>query len=293
MPTIGNRRRRMFNMNEEEAAKADKYGRELVVKTAVGAVLQPIANIKILIQLGYEPFPLTTGKKFGIGRDAYFLPNFLSYGRNLLNKRGWAPLYNGVDAGIISNLFGGTATFATTMYLDRYFADFGGKALNLEKEERELSDHESFQRVVRAAVRQTMAKTVGVIVARPFTVIMVRKVAQLIGGETKYADVLSSIYLVGHEEGPRGFFAYAFVLLGLVPQLIAEFITIWGVHTFIYAVERGMLRAQGPEHIEEADKEELMTSTKKVLHLVAPFIVNTFAYPYTLVSTIMACTGSG
>ncbi|VDK34685.1 unnamed protein product [Anisakis simplex] len=57
--------------------------------------------------------------------------------------------------------------------------------------------------------------------------------------------------------------------------------------------KRLFIKDFGPEHIEEADKEELMTSTKKVLHLVAPFIVNTFAYPYTLVSTIMACTGSG
>lgn len=29
-----------------------------------------------------------------------------------------------------------------------------------------------------------------------------------------------------------------------MPQIIAEFITVWGVHSLVYAVERGILRAQ-------------------------------------------------
>ncbi|KHN81065.1 Mitochondrial carrier -like protein 2 [Toxocara canis] len=289
MATTGHARRRRHccGMNDEEAAKADKYGRELIVKTGVSAVLYPLANIKTLFQLGYEPFPLSTGKMFGIGREAYFLPNGFSYGRNMLKKHGWSGLYNGVDAAIVATLVGGSVSFATSMYLDRYFPDIGGKPVNLEKEERELSEEESVRRLVRSAIRETAARTVGVIVARPFTVIMVRKVAQLIGGEMKYGDVISSLYVIGREEGPKGYFS------GLVPQLIAEFITIWGVHSLIYVIERGMLHIQGPDHVEDAEKEELMTSTKKVLHLVAPFIVNTFSYPYTVVSTVMAVTGSG
>uniref|UniRef100_A0A0M3IIE8 Mitochondrial carrier n=1 Tax=Ascaris lumbricoides TaxID=6252 RepID=A0A0M3IIE8_ASCLU len=248
---------------------------------------------------------------FGIGREAYFLPNGLSYGRSILKKHGWSMLYNGVDAAIVATLLGGSVSFATSMYLDRYFPEIGGKPVNLEKEERELTDEESARRLLRSAIRETAARTVGVIVARPFTVIMVRKVAQLIGGETKYGDVISSFYLIGREEGPMGFFS------GLVPQIIAEFITVWGVHSLVYAVERGILRAQvnffvvihgretsshlciyaisfkGPQQVEDADREEFLTSTKKVLHLVAPFIVNTFSYPYTVVSTVMAVSGSG
>uniref|UniRef100_A0A915BAM2 Alanine--tRNA ligase n=1 Tax=Parascaris univalens TaxID=6257 RepID=A0A915BAM2_PARUN len=289
MATIGHTRgrRHCCGMNDEEAAKAEKYAQELVIKTSVSAVLYPLANIKTLFQLGYEPFPLTTGKMFGIGREAYFLPNGLSYGRSILKKHGWSMLYNGVDAAIVATLLGGSVSFATSMYLDRYFPEIGGKPMNLEKEERELTDEESARRLLRSAIRETAARTMGVIIARPFTVIMVRKVAQLIGGETKYGDVISSFYLIGREEGPVGFFS------GLVPQIIAEFITIWGVHSLVYAVERGILRAQEPQQVEDADREEFLTSTKKVLHLVAPFIVNTFSYPYSVVSTVMAVSGSG
>lgn len=41
--------------------------------------------------------------------------------------------------------------------------------MNLEKEERELTDEESARRLLRSAIRETAARTVGVIVARPFT----------------------------------------------------------------------------------------------------------------------------
>lgn len=40
-----------------------------------------------------------------------------------------------------------------------------------------------------------------------FLVIMVRKVAQVVGGENKYTDVFSSVLLVGREEGPKGLFS--------------------------------------------------------------------------------------
>lgn len=46
-----------------------------------------------------------------------------------------------------------------------------------------------------------------------FLVIMVRQIAQLIGGETKYGNVFSSIFVIGAEEGPAGFFSLVFMVL--------------------------------------------------------------------------------
>lgn len=42
---------------------------------------------------------------------------------------------------------------------------------------------------------------------------MVRQIAQLIGGETKYGNVFSSIFVIGAEEGPAGFFSLVFMVL--------------------------------------------------------------------------------
>lgn len=63
-------------------------------------------------------------------------------------------------------------------------------------------------------------------------VVMVREIAQIVGGETKYPNVLRAILRIGDEEGPRGFFA------GLVPHLLADYLVIWLVAGLKYAAER-------------------------------------------------------
>ncbi|VDK38915.1 unnamed protein product [Gongylonema pulchrum] len=160
--------------------------------------------------------------------------------------------------------------------MDRHYAEIGGKPINLDKEETELSDEESARRVFRAAVRESFVRTIAVIAS----LVMVRQIAQIVGNELKYGDVLSSLRLVGIEEGPPGLFS------GLIPQLIAEYISIWGIHLVLYGIER-FARTQNKE------EENVVASSRKVLHLLAPVFVNSFAYPFQVVSTVMAVTGSG
>lgn len=57
---------------------------------------------------------------------------------------------------------------------------------------------------------------------------MVREIAQLVGGETKYSSIFKCITCIGNEEGISGFFA------GLIPNLIADYITIWGISVIRY-----------------------------------------------------------
>jgi hypothetical protein len=52
---------------------------------------------------------------------------------------------------------------------------------------------------------------------------MVREIAQHIGGESKYANVLFGLLRVGDEEGLPGLFS------GIVPMLIASLIRTWGI----------------------------------------------------------------
>ncbi|VDO62422.1 unnamed protein product [Onchocerca flexuosa] len=174
------------------------------------------------------------------------------------------------------------------IYIDRHYPEIGGKPINLDKEESEMSDAESFRRVLRFAIRESISRTIAVMVSRPFTVVMIRQIAQIVGGELKYHNVLSSLRLVGIEEGPKGLFS------GLIPQLIAEYLSIWGVHMLLYGIERVTLRAQ-QDAIRSNNKEEenFIVSTRKMLHLVAPIFVNSFTYPFQVVSTVMAVTGSG
>ena len=58
----------------------EQFGKGLAMKVAASSLFYPLAHIKALMQLGYEPFPLALGKKFGLGREVYFLPNAITYG---------------------------------------------------------------------------------------------------------------------------------------------------------------------------------------------------------------------
>jgi len=246
------------------------------------------------MQLGYEPFPLTTGKVFIFaGREAYFLPNVFKYLGNIYKSCGLRTIFIGVDAFVVANVTGSTAGFMGKLYIDRYYPNLGGIPEFVGKEESQLTDHQSFRMHLRMAVRDSLTHGIGLVVSRPFTVIMVREIAQLIGGENKYTTGFSSLFAIGYEEGPKGFFA------GLVSSLIAEGIIIWGGFAVRYALERALQRAE----LEEAttakkndDKNEKHGSIKEartLMNFVVPYFVNSFAYPFQVVSTVMALTGSG
>lgn len=61
---------------------------------------------------------------------------------------------------------------------------------------------------------------------------MVREIAQYIGNEDKYHNVLSSFITINLEEGYQGFFR------GFVPQLISNYMMIWASSTICFAIMR-------------------------------------------------------
>jgi carrier protein len=275
----------VFTQVEEERVR--DYFTKLVAKTATGIALHPLTVAKTLMQIGHEPYPLTTGKVFVfLGREAYFLPNALQYLKNLYNEAGLTTLFTGLDAGILSSLTGGATAFALELYLDRYFPDVGGAYQEVKKEEDELTDHESFRLKLRQAVRATIYTSAGLIISRPLTVVMIREIAQLVGREVKYNSVISALYSIGYEEGPRGFFS------GLVPALIAQGITIWGTFALTYVLERGLLRATR-DNPDPENARKTYTDTRKVLNVILPIFVNSFSYPFSVISTVMSLNGSG
>jgi len=274
-------------LTQDEEERVREYFVKLAAKSFMSAVTHPLTFAKTLFQLGYEPYPLTTGKVFVVfGREAYFLPNAFQYISSIYKEAGLKALFAGLDAAILSNAVGGITSFATELYLDRYFPDIGGAIKEQsKKEEEEISDHESFRLKLRQAIRTSIACTIGLIVSRPFTVMMVREIAQLVGRETKYASFMGALYCIGNEEGPRGFFS------GLVPSILAQGVTIWGTFALTYVMERGLVRAHPDNEDENARKA--IKDSRKVLSVIIPFFVNSFSYPFQVVSTIMSLNGSG
>jgi len=277
-----------LGLTAEEQARVDAELKSLGAKTIASTLIYPVTNIKVLFQLGYEPYPLSKGKAFVFfGREGNFLPNIWEYAKSFYRDHGLASLYRGVDAQFCQLVISGAVGLSTTVYIDRYYPELGGKPVNLEKKEKDMTDAESFRVYLRTSIRETVAQTVATIAARPFQVIMVRKIAQAIGNETKYRNILSSLFLIGEEEGPAGLFS------GLIPQLISQYILIWSSNALFFSLERALLRTDLDNHNGDERSKEVADNTRKTLRFLVPIISSTLSYPYTLVSTLMSVTGSG
>ncbi|PAV67031.1 hypothetical protein WR25_18378 [Diploscapter pachys] len=316
----------------------EKFVKSLALKSVAAGVTHPLTAARTLIQLGHEPFPLSTGRVFiCAGRNAYFLPNVFSYTENLTQAlprseciysliqpitlavhqlakdRGVKVLFTGIDSALVGLAVQGIAAHKATQFIDTHYPTIGGPKENEDVEEEDLTDHDSFRRALRHAMRDTVIRCVAVTAARPFTVVMIRQIAQLIGNETKYTSVFPSLRLIGLQEGPGGLFS------GLVPQIVGETIVIFGVHFGIWAMERAILRSGVVENVKnekgkkasQPNQEHMGTRFRRThlehsimnrdelkdlrtfVHAAIPFVLNSFGHPYSVVSAVMGVVGSG
>jgi len=270
-----------LHKDEDEVAQA----KAIAVKAGIGLVTYPLTFSKTLFQLGFEPYPLSTGKVFVFaGREAYFLPNAFKYVRNVYNDFGLAALYRGAEAGLVGTVAGGFAAYYSEKYLDAHYPEIGGSKLNDDKKDDELSNYESFRVHLRHAIRRSISSSIGITVTHPFTVLMVREIAQHIGGEYKYPNVFLGLLRVGDEEGLPGFFS------GIVPILIANLIRTWGIAGLGYAASRLLIKAE--KDSTDEDGKEAVRNLRKYTPYLIPFTVNAFSYPFEVCATVFAVVGS-
>ncbi|CAI4232522.1 unnamed protein product [Auanema sp. JU1783] len=275
---------RFLGLDREDADFAKKTVGNLVLN----AVTWPLQCVKTLIQLGHEPFPLSTGRVFVCaGRNAYFLPNAFSYGRQLATQQGFTILYTGLDAASVALITNKLTTRCMIKYIDKNYPEIGGiEEVPQDAEEKDLTDHQSFKRQLRNAIRESVVVVAATVVSRPFTVIAIRQIGQLIGKEVKYGSVFSSLKIIGNEEGPAGLFS------GLVPQIVGNLVIVWGVHALGHIADRALVHAGVYEEEDEQSKKNAK-DLGAFLNIAVPYIVNSWSYPYTVVSTVMAVAGSG
>lgn len=258
----------------------------------VGAVFHPLYYSKVLIQLGYEPLPLQRSKSYIIfGSDAYFLPNVFKYIRHIKQQDGLTGLYTGVGASLCNNFLGLGVSITVLDYLNEKFPD---EILSDEKLKSETSG-QAYSRFVKKLSKETASKAIGIIAARPLQVIVIRRMAQFVGGETLYLSTIGSLSTIYQEEGFRGLFS------GLVPQLVGEMMILWVTSSLIFAFDRyWRIYYNEPLRIEDdIDDDESIVSVvkpsktwKQLAHFAIPYVVNGIFYPFQLVSTTMAVNGT-
>lgn len=142
----------------------------LALKGIVGTASYPLMCCKTLIQLGHEPFPLSTGKTFIVGgRNAYFLPNLFSYAYQMKKKYGLGVLFTGLDSAIVKLIVEASATHYVSKHIDQHYPEIGGAPENMDAEEKDIDDHSSFKRKLRLFIRDAFVRTIVITVSRPFT----------------------------------------------------------------------------------------------------------------------------
>jgi len=268
-------------------AKRTKHIKNTIFGIGIGSLFQPLQVSKVLIQLGYEPWPLEKGRAWGVfGAEKRFLPNTFVYAKRIYSEYGFSMVYRGVSASICGNFIGALASVYTEEHLAKYY---GMDEPLVVPKEHEYVDSKKF---IRRLARGSLSKTAGIIVARPFQVVMLRMIAQQIGGETIYRGVFGSLKQIYNEEGLPGLFS------GLVPQIAGELCIYWTVSSISYLLDYLWKTYVEKEDRNEIDDEERVETNppktfKSVIQFAVPFVANSIFYPLQLVSTMMAVNGSG
>ncbi|KAI1732789.1 mitochondrial carrier like protein 2 [Ditylenchus destructor] len=275
MSVSGDSVRSLDDLKKGEREQIRDFINSLGFRTVISVVFHPITCATTLMKLGHEPYPAVRGRSFYyFGRETTYLPNVFSYIRNIIRDHGWKSIYSGLDAHLAAFTISSSSFFFVMMYMNRYCQHVGGEPVNLNKDESQLTLHESVRLRTRRAIRETIATLIATAVSRPFTVIMVRQIHSIIGNTTKYEDIFSSIAFIYNHQGMDGFF------VGLTPDCIASFAGILGTAILRFLAERFI------ESNFNCDED--YASARCGFCYLIPSIVNSITYPLTVVSTVMA-----
>lgn len=120
-------------------------------------------------------------------------------------------------------------------------------------------------------MRHSLSRSAALVASQPFHVIAVRMMAQFVGRETKYTGLVASAREIYDESGLSGFFR------GLTPRLSGEMLCILLASSVGYVVNTYAVRDRRSHGFVSA---------------VASFVASTLTYPFHVVSTCMAVSGS-
>ncbi|KAH3738430.1 mitochondrial carrier homolog 2-like [Dreissena polymorpha] len=235
----------------------------VAINSVITAVFHPIGYSKVLIQLGHEPIsPIKCKTWFGLGKEGLCYPNILSYTNHIWKTEGLFGMY----VGFLPRLIGGQIG---NFFQNRVMMELQEDKKSHDKEDEEPEDWKKVL-VVRTA-KESVSKCVGVVFSQPFHVLMIRQMAQYVGGETQYNGLFTGMVEIYHQDGIKGLFS------GLIPRLIGELIQIWLGNIIVEVINKYLV-----------DNKDYASYTNGVVGL----IVAPFSYPFTLVANIMTIAGT-
>lgn len=231
--------------------------------TAIQQALgHPLAYVRVLMQMGYEPLPAYRGTNI-FGKELVYYPNVFRYLKYVYNVDGVLGLYRGFGCSLLSKV----VCWYTTTKVDEFLGPVEARVPN-DKE------RPSWNKCIQKTLREVRCQSWGILVSHPFQVMAIRCMGQFIGREQAYSsiNIFQNLKEIYERQGIGGLF------VGLIPRWLLEISTIIISNTVIH-----LLKTQLP-----SQKEML-----SLYEYIAAFIAQTVTYPLSVVSTVTAINRSG
>jgi len=168
---------------------------------------------------------------------------------------------------------------------NRFINDQFSKHVNICPEEATVEDswEEGFKKVGQKIVHKSIVESLAVVLSYPLNVLAIRSMAQFISREDAYDSLIGGTEEILTQEGWSGFFS------GIAPKLVGVVLGITLIETLSFAIKKQI--NQVDDEVKK-DNQDLFNLLNQHASLCAGVISNTFTYPYSLASTIMAVNGS-
>ncbi|XP_051852774.1 mitochondrial carrier homolog 1 isoform X2 [Antechinus flavipes] len=239
----------------------------LALGAGVTALSHPLFYVKLLIQVGHEPLPPTVGTNV-LGRKVFYLPNFFTYARHIVQVDGKRGLFRGLSPRLMSSALSTLSRGSVK------------KAFPLEELEHVSNKDDvktSLRKVVKETSHEMVVQCVSRVLSHPLHVISMRCMVQFVGREVKYSGVLSSIGKIFQEEGLLGFF------VGLIPHLLGDVVFLWGCNLLAHFINAYL--------VDDSFSQAL--AVRSYTKFVMGIAVSMLTYPFLLVGDLMAVNNCG
>ncbi|KAL3196007.1 hypothetical protein MRX96_045429 [Rhipicephalus microplus] len=253
---------RLSPIQDPESAKNLWYA--VVGRATITALAYPIEYVKFLVQIGHEPLPPKPTRRL-FGKPALALPGAIEYMKYIKKVDGYSGLYRGLSVRLCANVVSG-AVFAE---VNRRLPEV--QSFDDEEDDDTVTEEQRIVNFVKRTLKLMTAKCAALFVSQPFNVVCCRYMAQFVGREEKYVGIFTSIVHIYREEGVPGLFS------GLIPRLIGEVLTIWFASTISFVINAYV--------VQDKTLQSYVSATTM-------FLSSSVTYPFSLVGTVMAVSGS-
>jgi len=246
------------------ALEEDKKGQidwsKIGFQVAICSVSHPVTQARHLIQLGHEPAA-------PFQKEAGFLKVFSPGGQ----------FHNGVftgyllDAGLLSRevIYAGLVAKMTETCVSSISQTLIEPVVDDLFLNKTYEKTKTFDDVLAKSLKQFSIQATGIICSRPFCVIAIRQIASIADG-TNESSLIEGVKQIASENA---------WFTGLVPRLLHEAITVFGLNTLVFLYEQTL-------------KDKADDVVEKTMPLLLSLAVSSVAYPLHLVSNIQCIQGT-